>query len=382
MSDISFEIIQEIKDIELYREFWEAHQWNPYYDIDWLIFKYSQPEYKEVPYILIFKNRSQPICIIAGELKQMPMQFQIGYKRWNSAPIKTLYINRYGVLGNANEIIWQLLGSYIEKILTQKQVEAVLLRDFDINSYVHKLKFSKLPFPCKFKTKLIQEHWFVETFKGLGIHKSCHRSFWKHVRNLRNRIFKGNEKDAKICLFSEEYDIDTILKHTEQVAKNTWQRRLGGTLYNSNGVKKNYSYWADRELLRAYIFYINEQPTAFSHGLEYAGKFYWQVMGYDSKYKTFGLGTYLTACLIEDCIKKGLHSIDCGVGNSEAKRLFCDSFFRSADCFIIASTPKLIILNIMRVIILKIHLGLKSAFVKGGLYKTIRSIWRYRKVKI
>jgi len=104
------EVIREPEELERVRPLWERLQWNPYYDIDWLRFKYEQPWCKETPHVFVMKRNGRPETIVAGEIKPLPIQFQIGYKRWQGPSLRTLFIHRYGIMGPQNEKFWSNLG--------------------------------------------------------------------------------------------------------------------------------------------------------------------------------------------------------------------------------------------------------------------------------
>lgn len=315
--------------------------------------------------------------IIAGEIKPFPIQFQIGYKRWQGPSLRTLMLHRYAFLGNEHDSYWGALERHLEKLLETGEAEAVLLRDFELHQPPHTLQFHGLPGPCKYRTGIVQEHWFVENKEGLTGHKRRHPSFWKHVRNARDRISNHCNEGAQIRCYLKAEELDVLLKHTEWVALRTWQRRLGGPDFTSDEVRDRFGHFASRGLLRARILYIGNKPGAFLHGLEYVGNFYAEVMGYDPAHSGLGVGTYLTGRLLENIFEEGIDGfVDFGVGNSEAKRRFCDNYFKTKDLFLVAPQAHLMALNSMRVASLGLHFVLKKALSKSGLYHKVRSAWR------
>jgi len=376
------EILRKPEEFEKVRDLWMGLQWNPYYDIDWLLFKYEQPWCKETPYVFLIKQNGCSKAIVAGEIKFLPIQFQIGYKRWQGPSLKTLFINRYGVLGENDESLWSILEPYFEDILIKGEVEAVLLRDFDLNSAVHKLKFSTLPAPCKYKTNIIQEHWFIDSNRLIE-HKRNHKDFWKNVKKRGNKIyFRWREIPNIIKNCGNDLELNSFINYTEQISKNTWQRKFSGINFAADDVKKRYKHFLERGLLNLYVLFLKEKPLSFLHGIKYYKKFYAEVMGYDYNYKEEGLGTYFTGKVIEELINSGISFFDWGVGNSEAKRRFCDSFLTVKDCFLVAPKLKFMALNTLRVIFLSIHISSKKMLANIGLYHKIRSAWRYGLRKI
>jgi len=374
------EVIREPEELERVRPLWERLQWNPYYDIDWLRFKYEQPWCKETPHVFVMKRNGRPETIVAGEIKPLPIQFQIGYKRWQGPSLRTLFIHRYGIMGPQNEEFWSNLGGYLEWMLLYSMVEAVLCRDFDVASPLYALDFVHLPWPCRYKTTIVQEHWYLRDEDGIRGHRRRHKNFWRQLKKSTHRIKNRLGEYPQVVCYREPEALANLLRDTEEVAQKTWQRRLRAQSFTSQEVKDRYTHFLERGLLKGHLLYINDGlPMAFFHGIEYVGKFYAEVMGYDPDHKQEGVGTYLMGKLFEILLENHdqTYTIDFGVGNSQAKSRYCDSYFSAADRYMVAPTSRAMTLNTLRVIFLLFHLSLKRMLAKGGLYRKVRSAWRY-----
>ena len=377
------EVIREPEELERVRPLWERLQWNPYYDIDWLRFKYEQPWCKETPHVFVMKRNGRPETIVAGEIKPLPIQFQIGYKRWQGPSLKTLFVSRYGVLGENDESLWSTLERYFEDILINEEAESVLLRDFDLNSAVHKLRFSGLPVPCKYKTNIVQEHWYVTGDRGLAGHRKKHKKFWRHYNNYGNRIRRKLGEDPQVLCYRKVNDLNMLLNHTEEISLKTWQRKFGSPGFLYEHVESRYFHFMERQLMQGFMLYAKAIPAAFFHGIVYGGRFYGEVMGYDSNYAEEGVGTYLIGRILEEKLSNpdGVHLIDLGVGNSEAKKHLCDVSLAVKDRYLVAPRLKFFVLNTVRVIFLSTHIFVKKKLTDVGLHEKIRSLWRHGLLK-
>ncbi len=372
------QIIKTPEHLECLRSCWVPLQWNPYYDLDYLIWKCGQPWSLDVPHVFIFNSPSCPGAIVVGEKRLMPFQFQLGYKRWTGPSLNTLYIHRYGILGDMSSEIWEALERHLEDLLLRGEFEAVLMRDFEPSLPPHTLVFPRLPGPCKMKTSLLQEHWLLDARGGLTSHKARHKAFWHNVKNRGNRILRSFGNKVEIQEYLSIQDLDELLHRTEDISCKTWQRRLGGLDFHSLEMRERYRYMMEKGLFRGRVLTLEEKPASFFHGIEYGGNFFAEVMGYDPVFSNLGVGTYLTGKGIEAFLLEDTGGwMDFGVGNSEAKIHFCDRFFWAADRFLVAPGPRLAALNALRVAFLTAHMALKKALSKGGLYHKIRSAWRY-----
>jgi len=315
---------------------------------------------------------------MAGEIKSLSIQFQIGYKRWYGPALKTFYLHRQGILGKPKDQDWARLEEHLQDLLAGKEVDAVLLRDFEPVEPPHTLGFPRLPFACKQKRTIWQEHWVLEGYGGLQAHRARHKAFWHNVKNRGNRLKRRFGENWSVETFNKPDQLSRVLGDTESVARKTWQRRLGGESFHSPELAARYHHLLKRGLLEARILYVEGRPAAFLHGVAYKGNFFAEVTGYDPAYTDFGPGTYLTGELIKEFLgrEKG-GFMDWGVGNSETKVKFCDRFYRAADRYMVAPTPRLMALNTARAACLAMHLFLKKALKKGGLYHRVRSMWRH-----
>lgn len=378
MNSITLEILKHPSEFEKVRQDWEALQWNPYYDIDYLIFKYKEIETDVEPYIIVIKSDGELKAIIAGEIKKTPIQFQIGYKRWHGPKLKTLVIHRYGVLGESNGEIWKIIERFTQELLIKKEIEAVLFRGHSLDSPVHKLYFPKLPKLCKLNKEIIQENWLIDCNGEFEEFKRRHPAFWKKVKERGNRIYRKYNGDVKIMKYEEEKDFLNIIQYTEAIANKTWQRKLGGPIFTSREIKNRYKFFIEKKLLQAYLLFINRNPSAFLLGIQYGNKFFVEVTGYDQNFKNEGIGTYLIGKTTEIYMRNNkIEYIIWGEGNSEAKRRYCDNFLRISDRYLIAPILRLIILNLFRVIFISLHLFLKNLLKRISIYYKIRSAWRY-----
>jgi hypothetical protein len=237
---------------------------------------------------------------MAGEIKSLSIQFQIGYKRWYGPALKTFYLHRQGILGKPKDQDWVHLEEHLQDLLAGKEVDAVLLRDFEPVEPPHTLGFPRLPFACKQKRTIWQEHWVLEGYGGLKAHRDRHKAFWHNVKNRANRLKRRFGENWSVETFNKPDQLSRVLGDTESVARKTWQRRLGGESFHSPELAARYHHLLKRGLLEARILYVEGRPAAFLHGVAYKGNFFAEVTGYDPAYTDFGPGTYLTGELLKE----------------------------------------------------------------------------------
>jgi hypothetical protein len=180
------------------------------------------------------------------------------------------------------------------------------------------------------------------------------------VKNHGSRIRRKYEEEPLVKCFQDQNELDILINHTEQISKKTWQRKIGGKEFTSQEIKDRYLHFIIRGLLKVYMLRIQDKSVSFLHGICYKNKFFVETIGYDPDYKKYSIGSYLTGKVIE-LYHNGRYSImDWGVGNSDAKKLFCDIFTTVKDRYLVAPKLKLMALNTIRVIFLSIHIFTKK----------------------
>jgi CelD/BcsL family acetyltransferase involved in cellulose biosynthesis len=102
-------------------------------------------------------------------------------------------------------------------------------------------------------------------------------------------------------------------------------------------------------------------------------------MGYDPVYREYSVGSYLTVHMIKNvCDSKDIRIVDFGVGNSEAKIIFCDVCIDVEDTHIFGPTINLKAFNLIRTSLTGAHIAAKNLLKKGHLHQSLRKYFRQR----
>jgi hypothetical protein len=90
-------------------------------------------------------------------------------------------------------------------------------------------------------------------------------------------------------------------------------------------------YFAEKDWLRLYFLTIDNEPIAVELNLEYSGKMYCHLKGFDPNYSKFRVGSLLTLKVLEECIAKGIAEYDFMQGAEAYKFEWTNKFRQSVN---------------------------------------------------
>lgn len=78
-------------------------------------------------------------------------------------------------------------------------------------------------------------------------------------------------------------------------------------------------FFAERNWLRLHFLTVNNKPVSVSVDLEYGGKMYGHLAGFDPDYAKYSVGNILLLKIFNQCVKKGLSEYDFMQGDESYK---------------------------------------------------------------
>jgi hypothetical protein len=149
---------------------------------------------------------------------------------------------------------------------------------------------------------------------GRHIHRFIHfeRSFEEYFGQLsgktRHNIRRNQKKIAsdlggepRLVRVTEANQVDDFLCGAEQVSKKTYQwQMLGSGLHNTEAARVSYRFAAELGWLRSYLYFVGEEPVAFTEGYQYAGTYQGAHHGYDPALAKYSVGILLWVAVFED----------------------------------------------------------------------------------
>ena len=147
----------------------------------------------------------------------------------------------------------------------------------------------------------------------------------KFEKKLKKSITKLEREQGRVEL-KNYYELGS-LEQTIQILIDLHQKRW--TSRGNSGIfmkKKSRDitlqtakYFAEKNWLRMYFLTVNDKPIAVELNLEYKGKMYCHLKGFDPEYYKYRVGSLLTLKVLEKCIEEGIVEYDFMQGNEAYK---------------------------------------------------------------
>jgi len=353
--------------------FWKENQWHPYGDMDYFSHEYENRTKGWSPFILAIRDNEKIFSCVIGRMQRLPVSFQFGYTVFHGPNLNTLTIHRTGLLGEWKYAHYELLQEKLWELMSSGSIEAVTLRATPRNSPMQELCRSRLSPLRRDHVQITQEHWLLNqlhSFEGfVKSHSNIKGTFRKHA----NRLRKSYGTSLAIKCYAEPYELDVMLEHSEKIARETWQRRVGEQSFLKDEVRSRYLFYCNLGWSRAFLLYIENNPVAFLHGIVYKNVFYAENKGYDPLYRSEGVGTYLLMQVIREmCEDPLIHSVDFNVGNDEDKKRYCSTSFSVSDIQLFGPGIKPQFLNLLHFMAQGSHQLGKMLAHRLGCYQSLR----------
>jgi len=377
-NNINITIIEEINEIEKIRSVWEKYQWYPYSEIDYYINVISHHRNFIRPYIIVGYINEKPVGLIISRIINDDYKVKIGYKVLFSIPFKNLEILYGGILGDISEEIQVLIIDKIKKDLRGRKYDIAKFDYLDIrNKLLNRFSTINTKFTRKV-TRIVNPHWKLQipgSFEEFMDERTTTTR-----RNIRGSIKKLEKKlkgSYEIRSFTRLSEFETIMKDTDEVASQTYQRALNVGVENDKETRREYLYLLENGRLYVSILYIDNRPAAYSTGIIYNKYFVGSKMGYDPKYRSCNVGTYLLINMIKEfCESQKIKIMDFGFGHAEYKKSYGSEVFEESSITLYAPGLRGIYLEVI-MNFSKIFLIAPKRFLKKlVLFKYLKKKWR------
>ncbi|MGZ3853458.1 MAG: GNAT family N-acetyltransferase [Flavisolibacter sp.] len=358
---------------------WTRLQSHPDYDFEYYrTYAELNPEFR--PYVLCLQENGDIKTLLIGSIERRPIDLTFGYMVFPSPNFTVLRLSYKAIFGNTNELECSTLFDALFKLLHERKFDIISFRNLPLHSPFHDLAISKTPFSRRDHFRIKQETWQLTVPPSMDTYLSQHKNLRAYVKGYwANKLIKKYGTDISIIHYNSLDEVDTILNDTERIAERSWQRKAGGEWFLTNENRRKYEFYAKNNWLDVYILYIHGKPVCFSHGIKYNGVYFFRHMGYDPVYREYSVGSYLTVHMIKNvCNSKDIRIVDFGVGNSEAKRIFCDVCIDVENTHVFGPALNLKAFNLIRTPLTGAHIATKNLLKKGHLYQSLRKYFRQK----
>jgi hypothetical protein len=350
--DTSIVILRSLDEIEKFRSAWEAMQWHPNSDIDQYMEVLKASEGKAEPYVMVLKGNSEIRAILVGRLGKISFDIKFGYKTLMQPQVKALTFIYGGYLGDESAVNCKTFIRHVNSRLKSGDADMAYFNSVRLKANLYPAITSVPNLLCRDKAIITNVHWMMnmpssidEFYLGMT---AKHRYWLKRIPKVLEKEFPGK---VKYVYKKDVSDVDCLCEDAEKVARTTYQRSLGVGFKDCMDIRSRMWRLARVDRLRAYIIYVDGQPTAFWIGNKYRNSFHLDYTGFDPDYRKYEVGTILFMKMLEDLAENNngiIKYIDFGLGDAQYKRRFGDSNWEETSLYAFSPTSKGVLLNMAR----------------------------------
>lgn len=377
-SEYEIETLTSFQDVERFRIFWQSVRKHPNSDIDFYLSILCSRNNIIRPHVLVLKHFGKPISLLIGRIEHYRFSLNFGYNSLYKSDILALVLIYQGLLGDASETACARFYSEIITFLSSGDIGLVLMSSLRTDGLFYDLVQKRTNSFFRDNIPVSNMHWAmsiphsIDEFYAMRSRK--HRYWLRRISKILDKDSHGN-----ICFktFLKKEEVATLCHDVEEVAKHTYHRGIGAGFIDGKQERDILEYRAEKEALRGYVLYINNDPVAFWIGIQYLNTFYLAYTGYLPQYEKYELGTILFLKLVEDIIScKTIHTIDFGFGDAAYKRRFGDTSWEEISIYLFPHTLKGFTLNAARTCFALTYKLSIRVLERLNLLEKVKKFWR------
>jgi hypothetical protein len=363
MSDnYQLRILKSASEIEEIRGVWEHWTNAPYSDIDFFLTALKARKDKVTPYIIALSVAGAPRSILIGHIEESMFPIKVSHLTLFRSRLRTLSIARGGMIGDQSSEMAKILVSALMKMLSNGQADAVRMPQIKKGSDFLQALQKATPFPCRDGSLEYRRHWKMKMpDKVTDIYVGFSSQHRKKLRWQNKNFEKKFQNRLKVRCFRRVDELEQMINDVEKIAAKTYQRALGSSFVDNETNRMRVALEAEREWLRMYVLYAEDQPIAYWWGTFYRGTFYSEAMGFDPEYRRYSPGTYLLTKTLEDLYQSGVKDLDFGAGDFQYKQQFGNVTWDETMVFnVFAPYPRPVALNVANSFVGKLRFCAKA----------------------
>jgi CelD/BcsL family acetyltransferase involved in cellulose biosynthesis len=223
----------------------------------------------------------------------------------------------------------------------------------------------------------VQMHWLMQLPDSVeGLYASLSYNQRQHFRKTARKLRRNFPEAVKVSRLRLPADLDGMIPDIEEIAKKTYQRRLGVGFNTHPSLIDYLRMEAERGWLRIHILYLNDKPCAFWIGAVYQQTFHSDYTGFDPEFTQHAPGTCLLTEILEELSTTGVNCVDFGFGDNAYKERISSVGKHEATVHLFAPSPKGIGLCVMRGLTSFLHEPARAFLKRTNLTQKVKRAWR------
>jgi hypothetical protein len=371
-------ILRTVEEIEEVRGFWASWPGTRDSDIDLLLAACGAGSKRRCPHILVLYRGEKPVALIAGSISLRRVPFGVGDFRLFNPIAKVLDIPYGGLRGGASAEDCDRSVREIVDTLRKGEADVAVFSYLNTESDLYRCVRQTPSFACRDRFVRVLPHYKRILAKNAEIHdRELSANQKKEFRRATKRIERDFSGRVSLEMIQDPIALDQTLQVIEEIARKTWQRRVGGGLNINDPTLAQLMAEAERGWLRVYVLRLGGNACAFWTGTVYQNVFYSNYIGFDPGYADYSPGTYMLFRILEDLSSHGVEAFDFGWGPEEYKKRFGNLTCQAATAHIYAPAFKGIRLSLMKTMTGALRDLAKHVVRLAGLKEARVRSWRH-----
>ena len=373
-------IFRAREEIQAAADLFQPFQQHPNADIELYLSRFDDPPEHACPCAIAVTHEGQAAGVLLGIRHPLPFELGMGFKTLLRPKVRMMTIPAGAIQGAETREAAEALIDTLLTLLRQREIDTIRIFDIDEDSAVAVAARRRPPFFCRDHMPWAGLHF------GLVMPESTDIFYTRLKRRHRNPLRKAvrlldqdEPGELSYRVFTGLDEVDAFAVQAEEIARLTFQRRLGASFEDTPAARRWLRILAERGQWRGYILSARNQPCAYYLGWLYGDLFYLFSAGRDPSVQDFnpGTGTTLLAKLLEDlCEHTDAKEIDFGPGDYPYKRRFCDTTRPTITLLIFAPTLRGAALNAVRTALAVVEKSASALLARLGLRDRVKRYLR------
>lgn len=330
------------------------------------------------PMVIAIQEANQTKLILAGRLEKTKLCPRLGYLRLPAFPVRVWTVVHEGLLGEIDPADARIIACHFLDVLQRGHCDAIQIRALKRSHAALWTELGQWPYVgVGHKRPRWSKHYSLrlpaEPDILLRKMRSKHRTW---LQGRRKKLEETFPQAVRWAWFGPGADLDILCKDAENVARTTYQRRLGAGFMDNEFTRAKLAFLARKKMVRFAMLYVNKEPKAFWQGTIFGQTFYSAATGYTSEMQPFEVGTLLFLWMVNRLVEEGVRRLDFGLGEAPYKERFSSEHWESADIILFGPTIRSRLRGIYYAAFQQLNLQVESLLRRVALDQKVKRWWR------
>lgn len=348
-------------------------------DVDFLKFCLTNPISDEPKFVVVYSSETESTsALLIGRIQPKPLIAKLGYKNLFKISTVCLEIFYEGILGDFSDSQVSDVLTQLRKFIKQNNIDYIFFRSLKEDSPFYKGINKNVNF--------LNRNFIIDSKLRWGIklpdsfdeyYKNRSRNTRANIRNFRNRMERSFSERYRIKCYSNESDVEQVFNDIEQISSKSWQHEMGVGFSKTEERRRDWTYFASRNLLCTYFLYIDEKPVAYWNWVRYKKNLLGDFTNYDPEYQYYSPALFLMVETINKVISKGeIKFLEFGLIDTHYKKEYCNINFREADRYIFSQSLRGLSLWMVHNFVSGVNQFIKYILSHLKILEKVKSNWR------